>query len=459
MNQQHQAATAAGSLTTLWSLGSSAELPDSELLARYLLRRGDASEAAFRVIVERHGPMVFQVCRRLLGNADDAHDAAQAVFLILSRRARSIRRHDSLAPWLHGVARRVAARARRRAVNRQKAETRAVADGARHRVGASQSESIVDWEAVHAEVARLPEKYRAPIVLCYLEGLTYEAAAHQIGSPVGTVRVRLSRARERLRKRLERRGLGPASFVQLLVDGRVPPGLGPGGQSPFMRSVDATARSAIAYASGQASEVGRISAEALVLTSEVLQAMTFSKLKLAMLSLFGLGVFSAVGGVLVGQEKRTEQVAPRGGPAADPRSSPREQLAQRLLKSAVTRLNSQRAFYEEGRIPVDRYIEASRHVRDAELRVAHRKEQPIAAMRAHVDRLSEALKRETSDLASGRGTIADVAEIEEALDLAALELYDAHEASGEDSARAMEPLLATINKQHEDAQRAISSNR
>lgn len=456
MNQQPQAATAAGSLTTLWTLGSSGELADSELLARYLSRRDDASEAAFRVIVERHGTMVVHVCRQLLGNAHDAQDAAQAVFLILSRRARSIRRLDSLAPWLHGVARRVAARARHRALNRQKTEARIVADVARRMDSALRSEPIADWEAVHAEVARLPEKYRAPIVLCYLEGLTYEAAARQIGSPVGTVRVRLSRARERLRKGLERRGFGPASFAQLLADRPVPPELDASWQPPSVRWIDATARSAIGFASGQSREVGRISAQALVLTSEVLKAMTFSKIKLAMLSLGVVGLVTVVGSVLVGQERPTEKVAPRGTPAAGASRGSREELAQRLLESAVTRLNAQRAFYEEGRISVDRYIEASRQVRDAELRVAHGKEQPVAAMRAHVVRLTNVLKRKTSELADGRGTIADATEVEQALDLAVLELYDASETAGADAARAMEPLLVIIKKLHEDAKRVIS---
>lgn len=462
MSQQYQAVAAGGSLSTLWSLGSPSELDDSELLARFLLRRDGAAEAAFRVIVERHGGMVLQACRRLLGNAHDSQDAAQAVFLILARNGRSIRSRGSLAPWLHGVARRVAARANRRALNRRTTEAKAIADGAGQPACGSLSEPVNDWEAIHAEIARLPEKYRVPIILCYLEGLTYEQAAHQIGIPVGTVRVRLSRARERLRRGLERRGFGPACFAQSLVNQSAQAAIDAAGPAIPARWIEATTRSALAFVSGQTLAVEMVSAGTLVLCREVLRAMVFSKLKFAVLGLVGLGLLTTVGGVLVGQETRRDPVKKQperlGNQAAGTPLSPRQELANRIVMSANTRLNAQRAFFYEGRITIDRYIEASRQVRDAESRVANTKDQRIAAARAHLDRVSEVLNRETSELSEGRGTISDVTEAEEALDLAALEFYDVHAAAGGHDARAIEQLLATLKKQHEDAQSAIAGN-
>ena len=101
-------------LSALWNVGTVGDVDDLTLVARYSAVRDETSEAAFRVLVERHGPMVLRVCRRLLVNGHDAQDAAQAVFLVLARKAGSIRSRGSIAPWLHGVACRVAAKARQR---------------------------------------------------------------------------------------------------------------------------------------------------------------------------------------------------------------------------------------------------------------------------------------------------------------------------------------------------------
>lgn len=194
-------------LPALYGGGSLAGLTDGELLVRFESRAGSGSERAFEALLERHGPMVLRVCRQTLAEAEDVEDAFQATFLVLVRRAGSIRSGDSLASWLYGVAVRVARRARRDAARRlthehRRAEPRGLCQAS--------VEPHSDWSDLHEEIARLPEKYREPIVLCYLRGLTTEEAGQWLGCPQGTVLSRLARGRDRLRSRLVRRGLGPA---------------------------------------------------------------------------------------------------------------------------------------------------------------------------------------------------------------------------------------------------------
>src|SRR5262249_46205514 len=148
----------------------------------------------------------LDICRRALGDPHDAEDAFQATFLVLATRARSIRRRKSVASWLYGVALRVARRARADAIRRRAHERRA-AEMAGGEVGPEATDDDRDFRALHEEVERLPGNYREAVVLCYLEGLTLEAAAGRLGCPVGTLGVRLMRARERLRTRLTRRGM------------------------------------------------------------------------------------------------------------------------------------------------------------------------------------------------------------------------------------------------------------
>ena len=178
----------------LFESGTASGLTDRQLLDRFTSRR-DA--AAFEVLVLRHGPMVLRVCRNLLHDPNDAQDAFQATFLILVRRSGSIRRLDSVGSWLYGVASRVSARLRVGAARRHAAEERAAS---RVLEAVDPAEDIeLDREKfgpiVQEEVRRLPEKYRAVVVLCYWQGLTQEQAAVQLGIPLGTVRSRVARAR------------------------------------------------------------------------------------------------------------------------------------------------------------------------------------------------------------------------------------------------------------------------
>jgi len=186
---------------------------DAELLRSFSTGR---HEAAFETLVRRHGPMVQGVCRRILGDVHDAEDAFQAVFLVLVRKSASIRRPELLANWLYGVACRIARKARIGAIRKENRERRAAQ--------MPTQEQLLDheWTELKAvldeELSHLPEKYRAPLVLCYLCGQTNAAAAEQLGWPSGSMSERLSRARELLRKRLNRRGLTlSAGLLALLL--------------------------------------------------------------------------------------------------------------------------------------------------------------------------------------------------------------------------------------------------
>jgi RNA polymerase sigma factor (sigma-70 family) len=182
-------------IQTLFGAGSAAGLTDGQLLERFADRRGEGSEAAFSALMQRHGPMVLRVCREALRDTHAAEDAFQATFLVLARRAGAIRKTESVGPWLYGVALRVASCARASEARRRARDRRGA------RMDAAYNDDLDrrdDGPAIHEEIGRLPEKYRAAVVLCYLEGLTHEQAARQLGWPVGTVRTRLSWAREKL---------------------------------------------------------------------------------------------------------------------------------------------------------------------------------------------------------------------------------------------------------------------
>ncbi len=188
----------------LFNFGAVGTMSDAELLDRFVSRRDEAAESAFEELVSRHGPMVLRVCRSVLRDSHDAEDAFQAVFLILANRAWSIRRRGSVANWLFGVAQRVAIRGKRSAARRHVLD-QLVAE--RTSESYLPPENDPDAEILHEEIHRLPERLRAPVVLCYLQGLTYAAAAHQLGLSEVAIQGRLARARERLRHRLIRRGV------------------------------------------------------------------------------------------------------------------------------------------------------------------------------------------------------------------------------------------------------------
>ncbi|SIN75870.1 RND family efflux transporter, MFP subunit [Singulisphaera sp. GP187] len=193
-------------LRALFDVGALGELTDGQLLERFVTVRGEAAELAFELLVERHGPMVLRVCRGVLADSHEAQDAFQATFLVLVGKARTLWVRDSIGPWLHQVAYRTAACARSAALRRRRHE-RAAAERKKEEQVETRDEL---GQVLHEEINRLPERFRAPLVLCDLEGGTHEQAARHLGWPVGTVKSRLSRGRDRLRDQLFRRGLAPS---------------------------------------------------------------------------------------------------------------------------------------------------------------------------------------------------------------------------------------------------------
>ena len=198
-------AAVAKEMRTLFNIGVVRELTDGQLLERFATDRGEAAELAFAVLVERHGPMVLRVCRSAFGDALEVEDAFQATFLVLVRKARGLWVRDSLGPWLHQVAFRTASRARLRRRSPAKHEEHAAAT--RPEAHTVKSDDL--GGLLHEEIEKLPERFRAPLVLCDLEGCSHEQAARHLGWPVGTVKSRQARGREKLRDRLRRRGLVP----------------------------------------------------------------------------------------------------------------------------------------------------------------------------------------------------------------------------------------------------------
>ncbi len=203
----------AADLATLFGAGTVGGLGDAELLRRFVEGRGDPSaQAAFASLVARHGALVRGVCRRILRDLHAADDASQAVFLVLARKARTIRCEGSLAPWLHGVGVRIALRSRSSIESRRASELEGI-DPAGPDPSPSPAERDELLAAIDAEIARLPERHRAAVVLCHLEGLDHREAARRLRCPLGTLESRLHRARGRLRARLARRGLAPGGLT------------------------------------------------------------------------------------------------------------------------------------------------------------------------------------------------------------------------------------------------------
>jgi RNA polymerase sigma factor (sigma-70 family) len=194
-------------LQAVFESGAVGTLGDAELIGRFL-RREPSSEPAFEALVDRHARMVFRVCRDVLGNSHEAQDAAQATFFILARKAGSIRNPDALESWLHGTARRVSGRALRESIRRRRHERRSAEISSN-----KPAENPAGWAELHEELAKLPVRYRDPIILCDLTGLTHEQAAGKLGCPARTLETRLYRGRERLKGRLIRRGFAPSAAL------------------------------------------------------------------------------------------------------------------------------------------------------------------------------------------------------------------------------------------------------
>jgi RNA polymerase sigma factor (sigma-70 family) len=261
------------------------QLCDRDLLQRFGDQR---DEAAFDTLLRRYGPMVLDVCRGVLGNEADAEDAFQATFLILARKAASIRKSASVGSWLHGVAYRTALKARAQLATRQKTESRAPARPI------SEPDDLT-WREVrqvlHEELTGLAERYRVPLVVCYLEGKTQDAAAALLGLAKSTLKERLERGRSLLRARMVRRGLGPAAA---LIATAWPSTIASACVQATLVSRTVTAASL--FAAGQAAPAGVISVKVAALTEGVLKTMLLSKIKSA--AALALLLSACVGGAL-----------------------------------------------------------------------------------------------------------------------------------------------------------------
>jgi RND family efflux transporter MFP subunit len=255
---------------------------DAELLGRFA---ANGDEAAFELLVRRHQRLVFGVCRRTLRNIHDAEDAFQATFLALARRAGRIHKREALAAWLFRVAYHTALTARAGRARRESQEQAAAAAKGTTAPDdpAAAPERREEWAAVDEEVSRLPERFRAAAVLCYLEGKTVDEAARLLGCPRGTVASRLARARARLHSRLSRRGVGLMVGVPATADGLIRP----------------TVRAAVLYGSGKAAGQG-VSLTAVALAKKVVWAMFVKKLTSSAMVLTALaGVLLLGGGLTV----------------------------------------------------------------------------------------------------------------------------------------------------------------
>jgi RNA polymerase sigma factor (sigma-70 family) len=272
-------------LDRLFNRGTVAGLSEGALLERYV---AGSDEAAFAALVARHGPMVLGVCRRVLRDERDVEDAFQATFLVLVRRAGAIRDGELVGRWLHGVAHRVAVRARAHSARRFVHE-QSVDEPIETRTAVSASDAAERLELasiVDEEVTRLPSNLRAPVVLCYLEGMSHDEAARRLRWPVGTVRSRMARARDVLRQRLARRGVTTdgAAIVTALARPPVPP-----------EWIGATVRGSLNFATYPATAAATIaSARSVAIARRLLQTMVITKL--SYIGAAGLGIALAFGG-------------------------------------------------------------------------------------------------------------------------------------------------------------------
>lgn len=289
-----------------------ADRTDAELVE---MACADRSEAAFEAILCRHGPMVYRVCWRILQQEQDVEDAFQAIFLILAHKLQTLRRRASLACWLQGIARRVALKAKAQAISRQRRDQECFQPPPKDALEDELS------AALDAELTNLPDKWRAPLVLCYLEGRTQEEAAKQLGLSARTLRRRLEEARAALGRRLMGRGivLTGAMFVVLCADGSAWTALP-------AELVDITVQAAGCIMTGQAAKT---SAKVAALTEGMLRTMLITKLKLALAVIGGLALMLGAG-TLLSQAWAWNLATPM-----DPEPLPLRAPENRLAENAV----------------------------------------------------------------------------------------------------------------------------
>jgi RNA polymerase sigma factor (sigma-70 family) len=414
------------SIQRLLTDGTMTGLSEGQLLERFLAR-GD--EAAFEAIVRRHGPMVLGVCRRVLSDPNDVEDAFQATFLVLVRKAGSIRDRDVLGTWLYGVARRVAVRARvdaRRRRARQWSDATEPACEDRRGEGEDGAEfrAIID-----EEISRLTERYRSPLVLCDLEGHTHEQAAVQLRCPVGTVKSRLARAREKLRSRLARRGLAPSA-------GLLAAALAPEPASAMTTELlGSTIGAATRVAAGRAIAAGAVSAAVAALVEGTMRSTSMTALKFAATLLTAAGIIATGAGVLAyqvpGNQPAGAAIDPRTKVVLEPKGIPEPQtkafteefkvalpkpavadtkkaqgtdpsqtiasLAQARHWSAVVSFEKALSDYQAGRITIDALRDKALRVLEAHRDLINTKDSRIADLENYLGVIRKAWERAKSE--------------------------------------------------------------
>jgi RNA polymerase sigma factor (sigma-70 family) len=405
---------------------------DRQLLEDFLGRR---DEAAFEALLRRHGPMVLGVCRRLLRDPHDSEDAFQATFLVLLRKASSLRDRDVLANWLYGVAYRTALKARGTRARRQARERPAAEDPA----AAADADTVAGAElraVLDEELKRLPDRYRLPIILCYIQGVTFTEAARQLGWPAGTVSGRLARARDLLRTRLSRRGmtLAPAAVGAVLAQeaAAVP--------APLAL---ATLRAALAFSGAGAG----ITPAVTTLTEGVLKAMFLTKVKIGVVLLLAAGgvgagtwglasarpaaeptTRSAQAAAPAPAPKPARKDAPPAAPPVDEEGSkfwPMDEAKVKALLDASTAgkklkelLKDRLAAAHEaaqmrfqqflaGRGTLDILLGASLRLLESEKELSDKKDDQIAALERHLRRMKEVEQILKAQHEAARASLAD----------------------------------------------------
>jgi RNA polymerase sigma factor (sigma-70 family) len=288
------------------------EQTDRELLRAFSVQ-GD--EAAFNALVKRHGPLVLAVCRRMLSHVQDSEDVFQATFLLLVRQAASIRRPESLASWLHGVAYRMSRHVQRSAARRRKHESRA------RETQASNPSWTIAWQEVQVlvdeETQKLPALNREAFILCCLENQSFAEVARTLGFKEATIRSRVARARRLLQRRLARRGISLATVLSTAalrtdtVGGAVPAPL-----------VAATLKAALAWTHPNAGG-GFVSAGVAALVQQATKALLYTKVKFVTALVLLLSIGPVGFGVLryqapAGPGRQAAQPPDRGAEASRP---------------------------------------------------------------------------------------------------------------------------------------------
>ncbi|HEY7428446.1 MAG TPA: sigma-70 family RNA polymerase sigma factor [Gemmataceae bacterium] len=380
------------------SVAEDGHLSDVQLLERFAKQR---DEAAFEVLVWRHGALVLHVARRLLRRGADVEDVFQATFLTLARKAASIRRGTAVSSWLYKVAYRIALRVRHVLAQRER----------REQSGSEQAAAIVPPDGVDAETAavladevgRLPERYRAAVVLCYLQGATTEEAARVLGCPRGTVLSRLASARQRLRSRLIRRGLAPAVALAGASFGEVASAM------PPIALVTSVVKAALPFAAGGVA-VSTVSPQAAALARGALQAMMWNKIKIAVVMVCVLGLVGTGAGWLTRGQAGGEVTSAAAKPPLN-KDAPRAATidAEEKIKEEISKIHKQLDMLaeaeeqEENRL-AEELVEARLRVFECESQLASKGQELNDEYKDKYDRI----RNYSDDIAQLQATIQDL---------------------------------------------------